>query len=249
MTRKRPRVSTGSNLDAPMDVIPETAPQSPASTTPSTYRQRWVPPQAALTNPQTRAGGLLATSLEFIKGAFQAAVEFSTKDEYSDPHVTMRNLFLGVLHVVDPDQLSTIIANEPDFLELIQSSGIPPPPAPAAVPGPSKGKEREAPPASPAPTPKALPPKAKPASAAKPKPKTFAAAAKTAPASTAVNPPKFNPSPKVASPMHFNTENVAVFSKVVRRFSSFSAELGLPKAVPKPSFYNMHPNSATFTSQ
>ncbi|KDQ13090.1 hypothetical protein BOTBODRAFT_175952 [Botryobasidium botryosum FD-172 SS1] len=202
MTRKRPRVSTGSNLDAPMDVIPETLPPPPASTTSSTYRQRWVTPQGTVTDIQQRTGFQLATSLDFIKGAFQAALEHASASKDPDAHHrTMRNLFLGVLHVADPDQLSVIIANEPDFLELIESSGIPPPPSPAAVPGPSKGKEREAPPASPAPTPKALPPKAKPASAAKPKPKSFAAAAKAAPASAAVNPPKFNPSPKVASPM------------------------------------------------
>ncbi|KDQ12194.1 hypothetical protein BOTBODRAFT_176717 [Botryobasidium botryosum FD-172 SS1] len=128
-----------------MDVIPETTPTSPASTTPSSYRQRWVPPQNVITNPQTRAGGLLATSLEFIKGAFQAAVEFSTKDEFSDPHVTMRNLFLGVLHVVDPDQLSTIIANEPDFLELIHSSGIPPPLHPPPYPAPARARSARPP--------------------------------------------------------------------------------------------------------
>ncbi|KDQ13614.1 hypothetical protein BOTBODRAFT_175333 [Botryobasidium botryosum FD-172 SS1] len=183
-----------------MDVIPEATPLPPASTTPSTYLRRWHPPAADLTNAQTRAGSQLATSLEFIKGAFQAALEFSSSD-IDSIHKTMHNLFLGVLHVINPEQLAVIIANEPDFLKVIASSGIPPPPAPAAVPGSSKGKECEAPPASPAPTPKALPPKAKPASAAKPKPKTFAAAAKAAPASVAVNPPKFNPSPKVASPM------------------------------------------------
>ncbi|KDQ17902.1 hypothetical protein BOTBODRAFT_171606 [Botryobasidium botryosum FD-172 SS1] len=201
MTRKHPRVSTGSNLDTPMDVIPETAPLLPASTTSSTYLQHWVLPQGDLTNTQTRAGSQLATSLEFIKGAFQAAVEFSSSDPNSI-FKTRCNLFLGVLHVIDPETLSLIITNEPDFLKVVATSGIPPPPAPAAVPGPSKGKEHEAPPASPAPTPKALPPKAKPVSAAKPKPKTFAAAAKAAPASTAVNPPKFHPSPKVTSPMH-----------------------------------------------
>ncbi|KDQ11877.1 hypothetical protein BOTBODRAFT_176877 [Botryobasidium botryosum FD-172 SS1] len=201
MARKRPRVSTGSNLDAPMDVIPEAAPPLPTSTTSSMYLQCWVLLQGDLTATQTRAGSQLATSLEFIKGAFQAAVEFSS----SDPDLifkTRHNLFLGVLHVIDPETLSLIITNEPDFLKVVAASGIPPPPVPAAAPSPSKGKEREAPPASPAPTPKALPPKAKPASAAKPKPKTFAAAAKASPASAVVNPPKFNPSPKVAPPMH-----------------------------------------------
>ncbi|KDQ15174.1 hypothetical protein BOTBODRAFT_174023 [Botryobasidium botryosum FD-172 SS1] len=178
MTQKRPRVSTGSNLNAPMDVIPEATPPPPASTTSSTHRQRWVLPQGDLTATQTRAGSQLATSLKFIKGAFQAAVEFSSSDPDSI-FKTRRNLFLGVLHVIDPETLSLIIANEPNFIEVVAASGIPPPLAPAAVPGPSKGKEP-------------LPPKAKPASAAKAKPKTFAAAAKAAPASAVVNPPRFN---------------------------------------------------------
>ncbi|KDQ17371.1 hypothetical protein BOTBODRAFT_172420 [Botryobasidium botryosum FD-172 SS1] len=180
MTQKHPRVSTGSNLDAPMDVIPKATPPPPASTTSSTYCQCWIPPAANLTNAQNRAGSQLATSLEFVKGAFQAALQFSTSD-IDLIHKTMHNLFLGVLHVIDPEQLSLIIANEPDFIK--------------------QGQGARGPPASPAPTPKALPPKAKPASAAKPKPKTFAAATKAAPASAAVNPPKFNPSPKVTSPM------------------------------------------------
>ncbi|KDQ19702.1 hypothetical protein BOTBODRAFT_170757 [Botryobasidium botryosum FD-172 SS1] len=191
-----------------MDVIPKAAPPPPASTTLSTYRQCWVLPQGNLTNTQTHAGSQLATSLKFIKGAFQAAVEFSSSDPDSI-FKTRRNLFLGVLHVIDPETLSLIIANEPDFLEVVAASGIPPPLAPAAVPGPSKGKEREAPPASLAPTPKALPLKAKSASAAKPKPKTFATAAKAAPASAAVNPPKFNPSPKVASPMRAKRSGIS----------------------------------------
>ncbi|KDQ13316.1 hypothetical protein BOTBODRAFT_175628, partial [Botryobasidium botryosum FD-172 SS1] len=96
MTRKRPRVSTGSNLDAPMDVIPEAAPPPPASTTSSTYRQRWVTPRDTVTDIQLRTGFQLATSLDFIKGAFQAALEHASASQDPDAHHrTMRNLFLG----------------------------------------------------------------------------------------------------------------------------------------------------------
>ncbi|KDQ15834.1 hypothetical protein BOTBODRAFT_173508 [Botryobasidium botryosum FD-172 SS1] len=117
----------------------------------------------------------------------------------------LRSLINTFFSAIPMDLLAEAIATNVTLMEIITPHQAPPPPPP--VPAPAKGgkgkkrapapapsKGRSGAPAAPSTTP--LP------SAAKPKKPTFAEAAKSASTSTpGSNPPKFNPSPKVASPM------------------------------------------------
>ncbi|KDQ15993.1 hypothetical protein BOTBODRAFT_173645 [Botryobasidium botryosum FD-172 SS1] len=118
------------------------------------------------------------------------------------PLQSLINMFFSTIPM---DLLAEAIATNVTLMEIVTPHQAPPPPPPASAPAPGgKGKKCAA-----APTPSkggpgapAAPSTTSPPSAAKPKKPTFAEAAKSASASTpGANPPKFNPSPKVTSPM------------------------------------------------
>ncbi|KDQ10653.1 hypothetical protein BOTBODRAFT_177939, partial [Botryobasidium botryosum FD-172 SS1] len=117
----------------------------------------------------------------------------------------LRSLINAFFSAIPMDLLAEAIATNVTLMEIVTPHQAPPPPPPAPAPAKGgKGKKR-----APAPAPSKGGPGAPAApsttplpSAAKPKKPTFAEAAKSASASTpGSNPPKFNPSPKVASPM------------------------------------------------
>ncbi|KDQ05518.1 hypothetical protein BOTBODRAFT_182496, partial [Botryobasidium botryosum FD-172 SS1] len=100
----------------------------------------------------------------------------------------LRSLINAFFSAIPMDLLAEAIATNATLMDIItpHQAPPPPPPAPAQVTG-GKGKKRRTAPA---------PPRGAPS-----KP-TFAEAAKSAAtAATGVNPPKFNPSPKIALPM------------------------------------------------
>ncbi|KDQ21174.1 hypothetical protein BOTBODRAFT_168503 [Botryobasidium botryosum FD-172 SS1] len=100
----------------------------------------------------------------------------------------LRSLINAFFSAIPMDLLAEAIATNATLMDIVTPHQAPPP----LLPPPLWG----APSAPPAPSTTPKP------SAAKPKKPTFAEAAKSAAtAATGVNPPKFNPSPKIASPM------------------------------------------------
>ncbi|KDQ11299.1 hypothetical protein BOTBODRAFT_177343 [Botryobasidium botryosum FD-172 SS1] len=112
----------------------------------------------------------------------------------------LRSLINAFFSAIPMDLLAEAIATNVTLMEIVTPHRAPLPTPTAHAPVASgKGKQRAAAPPAPSTTAKT--------SAPKPKKPTFAEAAKAAsPSSTGVNPPKFNPSPKIASPMRSKTK-------------------------------------------
>ncbi|KDQ11467.1 hypothetical protein BOTBODRAFT_177302 [Botryobasidium botryosum FD-172 SS1] len=112
----------------------------------------------------------------------------------------LRSLINAFFSAIPMDLLAEAIATNVTLMEIVTPHRAPPPTPTAHAPVASgKGKQRAAAPPAPSTTAKS--------SAPKPKKPTFAEAAKAAsPATKGANPPKFNPSPKVASPMRSRTK-------------------------------------------
>ncbi|KDQ06344.1 hypothetical protein BOTBODRAFT_181667 [Botryobasidium botryosum FD-172 SS1] len=112
----------------------------------------------------------------------------------------LQSLFNAFFSAIPMDLLAEAIATNVTLMEIVTPHRAPlPSPTTHAPAASGKGKQRAAAPPAPSTTAKT--------SAPKPKKPTFAEAAKAAsPASTGTNPPKFNPSPKIASPMRSKTK-------------------------------------------
>ncbi|KDQ06454.1 hypothetical protein BOTBODRAFT_181566 [Botryobasidium botryosum FD-172 SS1] len=112
----------------------------------------------------------------------------------------LRSLINTFFSAIPMDLLAEAIATNVTLMEIITPHRAPLPTPTAHAPAASgKGKQRAATPPAPSITTKTSAPKLK-------KP-TFTEAAKAAsPSSTGTNPPKFNPSPKVTSPMRSKTK-------------------------------------------
>ncbi|KDQ06016.1 hypothetical protein BOTBODRAFT_181992 [Botryobasidium botryosum FD-172 SS1] len=170
------------------------------SPTPHRPAQPQAPPPAAATttnplDPQIEVDRTSCVVLSLV-------ADLTRVPPGGSPSLTplLRSLINAFFSAIPMDLLAEAIATNVTLMEIVtpHKAPLPTPTAHAPVAS-SKGKQRVATPPAPSTTAKT--------SAPKPKKPTFAEAAKAAsPSSTGTNPPKFNPSPKVASPMRSKTK-------------------------------------------
>ncbi|KDQ11878.1 hypothetical protein BOTBODRAFT_176878 [Botryobasidium botryosum FD-172 SS1] len=213
-------ISGDSCPDTPSDASADIIPTTPLRRSPAArHKLAWDVPQTPTPRPAQRqpsahtAPTTTATIDPQIEVDRTAHVVSSLIADLTwvapggSPSLTppLRSLINAFFSAIPMDLLAEAITTNATLMDIItpHQAPPPPPPTPAQATG-GKGKKRGT-----APAPSRGAPSAPPApsttpkpSAAKPKKPTFAEAAKsTATATTGVNPPKFNPSPKIASPM------------------------------------------------
>ncbi|KDQ11875.1 hypothetical protein BOTBODRAFT_176874 [Botryobasidium botryosum FD-172 SS1] len=176
---------------------PQTPTPHPAQRQPSAHA---VPTTTTAINPQIEVDRTARVVSSLIADLTRVAPGGSPS--LTPPLQSLINAFFSAIPM---DLLAEAIATNATLMDIVtpHQAPPPPPPAPTQVTG-GKGKKRGTAPAPSRGTPSAPPtPSSTPKpSAARPKKPTFAEAAKSAAtATTGVNPPKFNPSPKIASPM------------------------------------------------
>ncbi|KDQ05553.1 hypothetical protein BOTBODRAFT_182451 [Botryobasidium botryosum FD-172 SS1] len=179
----------------PIDWVAEMAAEKLRSNPPGSPATRrklaWDVPQTPTPRPAQRQPSALAVPTT------TTAINPQIEEDLPPSPPPLRSLINAFFSAIPMDLLAEAIATNVTLMEIVTPHQAPPPPPPAPAPAKGgKGKKH-----APAPAP-ATPSTTPPPSAAKPKKPTFAEAAKSASASTpGANPPKFNPLPKVTSPM------------------------------------------------
>ncbi|KDQ06235.1 hypothetical protein BOTBODRAFT_181801 [Botryobasidium botryosum FD-172 SS1] len=165
------------------------------SPTPRRPAQPQVPPVAAATTTNPLDPQIEVDQSSRVVSSLVA--DLTRVPPGGSPSLTppLRSLINAFFSAIPMDLLAEAIATNVTLMEIVTPHRAPLPTPTAHAPAASgKGKQRAAAPPAPSTTAKTLAPK--------PKKPTFAEAAKAAsPAATGANPPKFNPSPKIASPM------------------------------------------------